>query len=59
MTNLQVAQAFVENALAYGLNDNLDLDFRLKVVMANLQYIDKCLQQPDRKNEDHDEEDFK
>ena len=63
MTNLQVARAFVGNALAYAGDPKTlpekDCRCRLDTVKANLEYIDKLLEKPDEENTDHDWNDFK
>lgn len=53
MTNLEVAQCFVHNALAYGKSGDL------RTVMNNLEYIDKLLEEPNKENPDYDWENFK
>jgi hypothetical protein len=53
MTNLEVAKAMVGNAIAYGKSGDL------QAVMVNLAYIETLLEEPDKKNADHDWENFK
>lgn len=53
MTNLEVAQCMVANALAYAKSGDL------ATVEHNLEYIQQLLETPDQKNPDHDWEDFK
>ena len=51
MTNLEVAKAMVGNAIAYGKSGDL------QTVMVNLAYIETLLEEPNKKNPDHDWED--
>lgn len=53
MTNLEVAKAMLDNALAYGKKGDLE------TVMHNLEYISTLLEKPEEENPDHDWEDFK
>jgi hypothetical protein len=53
MTNLEVARAFVGNALAYGKSGDL------QTVMHNLEYIQTLLENPEDENEEYDSDDFK
>lgn len=53
MKNLEVAQAFVTNAIAYGRSGDLS------TVMVNLELIQELLENPDEENQEYDSEDFK
>lgn len=53
MTNLEVAQCFISNALAYAKGGDM------KTVIENLKYIDQLLENPNDENTEHDWEDFK
>jgi hypothetical protein len=63
MTNLEVAQCWVFNAIAYGKHDDSmtkeELLFRLKTVNSNLDLIQSLLENPEEENQEHDWEDFK
>ena len=53
MTNLEVAKAMVQNALAYGKSGDMD------TVLHNLRYIELLLNNPQQANPQYKEEDFK
>lgn len=53
MTNLEVAQALITNALAYGKRGDIE------TVMSNLRIIEVLLESPNEKNEKYDWDDFK
>lgn len=59
MTNLEVAECFVENAIAYGKDKNIEPEGRVEILMSNLKCIDKLLKNPMDENLDHDWDDFK
>ncbi len=53
MTNLEVARAFIFNALAYAKSGDV------KTVINNLEFIEKLLENPSIENNDYDWGDFK
>jgi hypothetical protein len=57
LTNLETAREFVWNAITYAKGGKGA--WRLDVVLANLEYIQECLENPDEINQDHTWDDFK
>lgn len=53
MTNLEVARAYIENALAYAESGDM------RTVISNLEYIKNLLTHHEGQNTEHDWEDFK
>lgn len=53
MTNLEVARCFIGNAISYGKSNDLP------TVMANLEFIQLLLENPDEENDQYDWDDFK
>ena len=61
MTNLQVAKMYTFNGLAYARNSvkHGDQAQVMPTVIANLEYIEELLENPNAENPDHDWDDFK
>jgi len=59
MKNLDVARAYIENALAYGRNRSMPDSDLVDTLVANLEIIEECLEQPMQEHKEHTWSDFK
>lgn len=59
MKNVEVANEYVGNALAYAKDSKLSEKNRLEVVISNLEFLAKLLKNPDDENMKYTWDDFK